>query len=81
MKVTLAIAAIFRDEAPYLKEWIEFHRAVGVERFYLFDNLSTDHCVRRFLLLEKDVRKRSLINRLAKTLKRNEDLQVASISL
>ena len=27
----LAIAAIFRNEAPYLREWIEFHRLVGVE--------------------------------------------------
>lgn len=40
---TLAMAAIFRDEAPYLKEWIEFHLEVGVEHFYLFDNLSSDH--------------------------------------
>ncbi|HSX10449.1 MAG TPA: glycosyltransferase family 92 protein [Chlamydiales bacterium] len=38
----IGIAAIFRNEAPYLKEWIEFHRLVGVEKFYLFDNLSTD---------------------------------------
>lgn len=42
---TLAIAAIFRDEAKYLKEWIEFHRAVGVEYFYLMDNLSEDNFV------------------------------------
>lgn len=38
----LAIGAIFRDEAPYLKEWIEFHKLVGVEHFYLFNNASTD---------------------------------------
>lgn len=38
----LAIAAIFRDEARYLKEWIEFHRKVGVEHFYLLNNLSQD---------------------------------------
>lgn len=37
-----AIAAIFRSEAPYLKEWIEFHLEVGCNRFYLFDNLSED---------------------------------------
>ena len=34
---------IFRDEAPYLKEWIEFHRLLGVEHFYLYNNLSEDH--------------------------------------
>lgn len=32
--VYLAVCAIFRDEAPYLAEWIEFHRLVGVEHFY-----------------------------------------------
>jgi hypothetical protein len=34
---------IFRDEAPYLKEWIEFHRLVGVQHFYLCSHNSTDH--------------------------------------
>lgn len=38
----LSICAIFKDEAPYLAEWIEFHRLVGVERFFLYDNLSAD---------------------------------------
>jgi hypothetical protein len=42
MPVYLSICAIFRDEAPYLPEWIEFHRLVGVERFFLYDNLSGD---------------------------------------
>lgn len=40
--VTLAIGAIFRDEAPYLDEWVTFHRGQGVERFYLYDNESAD---------------------------------------
>jgi hypothetical protein len=38
----LAVCAIYRDEGPYLREWVEFHRLVGVERFYLYDNSSTD---------------------------------------
>ncbi len=38
----LSICAIFQDEAPYLKEWIEFHRLVGVEHFYLYNHRSTD---------------------------------------
>lgn len=41
-KYELAIGAIFRDEAPYLKEWIEFHKLVGVQHFYLFNNFSED---------------------------------------
>ena len=38
----LALCAIVRDEGPYLAEWIAFHRLVGVERFHLYDNGSTD---------------------------------------
>jgi hypothetical protein len=38
----LSVGAIFRDEADYLQEWIEFHRLVGVERFFLYDNGSVD---------------------------------------
>jgi len=38
----VSVCAIYRDEAPYLREWIEFHRLVGVERFFLYDNLSSD---------------------------------------
>jgi len=39
----LSIAAIFQNDAPYLEEWIEYHKRVGVEHFYLYDNLSTDN--------------------------------------
>jgi hypothetical protein len=38
----LSAGAIFRDEAPYLAEWIAFHRLVGVEHFILYDNGSED---------------------------------------
>ena len=38
----LAVCAIYRDEASYMREWVEFHRLVGVERFFLYDNKSTD---------------------------------------
>lgn len=39
---TLAICAIFRDEAAWLKEWIEYHRLLGVEHFFLYNNRSSD---------------------------------------
>lgn len=39
---TLAACAIFREEAPFLKEWIEFHCGVGFTHFYLYNNFSTD---------------------------------------
>ena len=38
----LAASTIYRDDADYLPEWIEFHRLMGVERFFLYDNGSTD---------------------------------------
>lgn len=38
----LSAAAIFRDEAGYLKEWIEYHKLMGIEHFYLYNNLSQD---------------------------------------
>lgn len=41
-KYKLAICAIFRDEARFLKEWIDYHRAVGVEHFWLYNNSSSD---------------------------------------
>jgi hypothetical protein len=39
----LAICAIFRDEARYLDEWIEFHLHNGVEKFYLINHKSQDN--------------------------------------
>jgi hypothetical protein len=40
---TLSICAIFQNEARFLKEWIEYHRLVGVEHFWLYNNNSSDH--------------------------------------
>jgi len=41
--VDLAICAIMKNEGPYVKEWIDYHRLVGVKRFYIYDNESTDN--------------------------------------
>ncbi len=39
----LAVCAIFKNEAPYLKEWIDYHHDVlGASRFYLYNNDSSD---------------------------------------
>jgi glycosyltransferase involved in cell wall biosynthesis len=38
----LAICSILREEGRYVREFVEFHRIVGVEHFYLYDNGSTD---------------------------------------
>lgn len=41
-KYNLSICAFFKNEAKYLKEWIEFHQLVGVDHFYLYDIESKD---------------------------------------
>ncbi len=38
----LAVVAIFKDEAPYLKEWLDYHLLAGAEHFYLYNNDSSD---------------------------------------
>lgn len=39
----VSIAAIFHDEERFLEEWIEYHKAIGVDHFYLFNHLSSDN--------------------------------------
>jgi hypothetical protein len=41
-KYTLSACAVFRNEALYMQEWIEYHRLIGVEHFYLYNNESND---------------------------------------
>ena len=38
----LAVAAIFKNEGHYLKEWLDYHLLAGVGHFYLYDNDSAD---------------------------------------
>ncbi|MCU6665594.1 glycosyltransferase family 2 protein [Silvania hatchlandensis] len=40
----VALCAIFKNEAPYILEWIAHHRLIGVTDFYIADNISTDGC-------------------------------------
>lgn len=39
----VVIATIFNNEARYLKEWIEYHRMIGVDHFWLYNDWSTDN--------------------------------------
>ena len=41
----LAICAIMRNEERHIGDWLRFHAAAGVQKFYLYDNLSTDGTV------------------------------------
>jgi len=43
-KYNMAICAMFKNEAPWLKEWIVFHHEIlGFEYFYLYNNDSSDN--------------------------------------
>ncbi len=39
----LAVCAIAKNEGPYFEEWISWHQNQGVEKFYIYDNESTDN--------------------------------------
>ena len=38
----LGIAAIFKNEKPYIIEWLAFHRLMGFRHFFIADNISDD---------------------------------------
>jgi len=44
----LSVVLIIQNEASYMEEWMEYHRMLGVEHFYIYDNKSTDN-LREFL--------------------------------
>jgi Glycosyltransferase family 92 len=39
----IAACLMFQNETFFLKEWIEYHKLIGIEHFYLFNNGSTDN--------------------------------------
>lgn len=45
-KYEVSICAIFKNEGRYLKEWLEFHKIVGVDHFFLYNNNSEDDYMR-----------------------------------
>lgn len=38
----LSLCLIFKNESPFLKEWLDYHLSIGVDHFYLYNNNSTD---------------------------------------
>lgn len=39
----VAICMMFRNEGPFLAEWLAYHKLIGVNHFYLYNNGSTDN--------------------------------------
>jgi hypothetical protein len=35
---TVCLAAILKDEDPFVEEWVAYHRLLGVDHFHLYDN-------------------------------------------
>jgi len=51
--MTLAICTIQRDRGPWIREWIEFHKIVGFDKFYIFLHDCTDKSAEVVLELSK----------------------------
>lgn len=51
--MTLAICTIQRDRGPWIREWIEFHKIVGFDKFYIFLHNCTDNSAEVVLELSK----------------------------
>ena len=42
-KYYVSICTIFKDEALYLKEWIEYYRLIGIDHIFMYNNFSSDN--------------------------------------
>lgn len=42
-KYSVSIVAIAKNEGIYFKEWIEYHKMIGVEHFYIYNNDTEDN--------------------------------------
>lgn len=41
-KYNLSVCAMFKNESKNIREWIEYHRIIGVDHFYLYENGAND---------------------------------------
>lgn len=42
-KYNVVICAIFKNEALFFREWLEYHKLIGIKHFYLYNNFSNDN--------------------------------------
>lgn len=38
----IGVAAVFKNECPFIVEWLAYHRVIGVSQFFIADNESND---------------------------------------
>lgn len=43
LKYRLSLCLIFKNEALFLKEWLDYHLTIGIDHFYLYNNNSDDN--------------------------------------
>ena len=41
-KYKMVVVSIMKNEAPYIKEWINYYLSIGVDHFYIYNNNSSD---------------------------------------
>ena len=52
----LSACALFKNEAKYLKEWLEYHLLIGVDHFYLYNLDSSDQFMKALApYIERDI--------------------------
>jgi glycosyltransferase involved in cell wall biosynthesis len=44
--MTVAVVAIVKNEALYIDEWLYFHTQQGIDKFFIYDNESTDNTLK-----------------------------------
>jgi len=44
-KIKIAIQTVFilKENLPFLEEWIVYHKKIGVDKFYLYDNTGSKY--------------------------------------
>lgn len=48
-----SICAIFKNEYPFILEWIAYHRCLGIDHYYIADNISNDGSSELLIALDK----------------------------
>ena len=56
LRYYVSLCLIFKNEAPFLKEWLDYHLVVGIDHFYLYNNNSDDNYLEILKpYIEKDI--------------------------
>ncbi|KRM84216.1 glycosyl transferase 2 [Limosilactobacillus coleohominis DSM 14060] len=54
LKYNLTAAIIIKNEAKYIKEWLNYYKIIGFEKIYVYDNESTDNTYQTLLPFIED---------------------------